>query len=261
MKKIAGIQRFLCCGIGILCFLYYVLCGFYGGFHISILWIWIAAGIVFLLAGTVGAASFKSRWARSCRKLLFCMASVLAALFFVLEAMVFSGMSSKGPENLDYVIILGAAVNGSKPSGALEKRIATAYEYLKENPGTRAVASGGQGAGEEISEAECIAGELIKRGISPERIYLEDRSATTAENMRFSYKIIGSPDKKVGIVTSDFHVYRSLCTARKAGFSQVYGIAAPYSEIMRLHYAVREFAAFIVDYYLGNVSFMTAPSN
>lgn len=261
MKKIVKIQRYLCLSMGILCFLYYLLCGFYGGFHISILWIWIAAGIGFLLAGTLGTAPFKNRWAKRCRKMVFCMTAVFAALFFIIEALVFSGMNSKGPEDLDYIIILGAAVNGTKPSGALEKRITAAYEYLKENQRTKAVASGGQGAGEEISEAECIAGELIKRGISPERIYLEKCSTTTAENIRFSYEIIGSPDKTVGIVTSDFHVYRSLCTARKAGFSQVYAIAAPYSKILRLHYGVREFATFMVDYYLGNVSIITAPSS
>ena len=42
--------------------------------------------------------------------------------------------------------VLGAQVKGTRPSLSLQYRIDSACEYLKENPGTRAVLSGGKGA-------------------------------------------------------------------------------------------------------------------
>ena len=47
-------------------------------------------------------------------------------------------------KNLDYIIVLGAHVDGTKPTLALLERIRRALEYLEENPRTRAVLSGGR---------------------------------------------------------------------------------------------------------------------
>ena len=58
----------------------------------------------------------------------------------------------KVPENLDYLIVLGAHVNGTRLSRALRFRVEKAEEYLRENPRTLAVLSGGRGVDEKISE-------------------------------------------------------------------------------------------------------------
>lgn len=68
-------------------------------------------------------------------------------------------------ESLDYVIILGGGVVGEQPSPALEQRILTAYDYLKNHPETKVIATGGLGGG-RISEAACIARTLEGLGIA-----------------------------------------------------------------------------------------------
>lgn len=113
------------------------------------------------------------------------------------------------PENADYLIILGARVKGTVPSLALQYRIDHAAMYLKENPNTIAIASGGKGPGEDISEAESIKRELILQGIEESRIILEDKSTDTYENIRFSKKIIPEKAESGLIVTNDFHIYRA----------------------------------------------------
>lgn len=146
------------------------------------------------------------------------------------EGMILSAMSHQPEPDADYVIILGAKVNGTTPSLSLRYRIDRAAEYLKDNPESKAVVSGGQGADEDISEAEAMARSLEAQGIDSGRILLEDRSTSTEENLRFSMALIesdgGSADSAVAVVTSDFHVFRALRLAGKAGYRSVSGCAA-----------------------------------
>ena len=53
---------------------------------------------------------------------------------------------SKHP-NLEYIIVLGAHVEGTRLTKALLERTRRALEYLEENPDTKAVLSGGRGEG------------------------------------------------------------------------------------------------------------------
>ena len=102
---------------------------------------------------------------------------------------------SKGTAGLDYLIVLGAGVYGEEPSPALRSRTETAIRYLEENPGAKAVLSGGQGPGEAITEAECMARLMEAEGIAPYRLVKEEHSTTTAENIKNSYELIGGTDK------------------------------------------------------------------
>ena len=116
-----------------------------------------------------------------------------------------------------------------------------------------AILSGGQGSGENISEAECMRRALASYGLSEDRMLLETKSTTTAENMQFSYELYGDPDASVGIVSSNFHLYRSIRLAKKCGWTRVYGIPAPFRGIMLPHYIAREFLTITVDTLRGNM--------
>lgn len=117
----------------------------------------------------------------------------------------------------DYLIILGARVKGTEPSLALQYRIDTAAEYLKKNPETIAIASGGQGPGEDISEAAAIKNSLLEAGIQAERILLEDKSTDTVENIKFSKKLLSNDFETGLLVTNDFHMYRAKSIAKDNG--------------------------------------------
>jgi uncharacterized SAM-binding protein YcdF (DUF218 family) len=70
-----------------------------------------------------------------------------------------------------------------------------------------------------MPEAAAMAAYLREKGIPEDRIIMEDRSATTMENLQFSKKIID--ERKGGrytaLVTSNYHVYRALRYCRKIG--------------------------------------------
>lgn len=151
-------------------------------------------------------------------------------------------------KNADYLIVLGARVKGTEPSLTLASRIDAASVYLKKNPSTIAIASGGQGPGEDISEAECIKRELQKLGINESRIVLEGKSTDTYENIHFSKKLIPKSAKDGVVVTNDFHLYRALSLAADANL-KVQGLPADTPLIAVPKSYIREYLA-ITKYYL-----------
>lgn len=178
-------------------------------------------------------------------------------LFLAVEAMIVGSMFQKPEPGLDYVVVLGAQVKGSSPSQSLLYRIREAAEYLKENPETKAILSGGKGTGEKIPEAQCMRQELEKMGISRERLIEENQSTSTKENIVYSYKLILTDKEKdrikVGIVTNDFHIYRGTAIAKKKMDGQIYGIPAKSNRFLQLNYMVREFLGIVKDKIRGNL--------
>jgi uncharacterized SAM-binding protein YcdF (DUF218 family) len=158
----------------------------------------------------------------------------------------YSNMSA--PKNADYLIVLGARVKGTVPSLAFASRINAAADYLKKNSDTIVIASGGQGPGEDISEAESIKRELVKNGINENRIILEAQSTDTYENVNFSKKLIPEGEKFGLVVTNKFHLYRAVAIARDTGLD-VQGLPAETPWIAVLKSYTREYLA-ITKYYL-----------
>ena len=106
---------------------------------------------------------------------------------------------------------MGCKVYGERASLSLLERLEAAYDYLEENPEADCVVSGGQGPDEVISEAECMYRWLVEKGIDPSRIYKEDKSTSTEENIAFSKDIIEENGlfQKVVVITSEYHTYRA----------------------------------------------------
>lgn len=147
----------------------------------------------------------------------------------------------------DYIVVLGAGVRGTVPSLSLQERIHAAYDYLSAHPHTVAVLSGGQGPGEEITEAACMYRELTRMGIAGDRLLTEEKSTSTMENLTFCLELLesetGSRPGRIGIVSSEYHLFRARQFAKSLGLTSV-GIPAKTSWFaLRLNYYLREIAA------------------
>ena len=147
----------------------------------------------------------------------------------------------------DHIIVLGAGVRGTVPSLSLQERINAAYDYLTANPESIAVLSGGQGPGEDITEAACMYRELTKMGIDGSRLLLEETSASTMENLTNSLQILesqtGSRSKRIGIVSSEYHLFRATLFGKQLNL-EAFGIPARTSWFaLRLNYYLREIVA------------------
>ncbi len=121
------------------------------------------------------------------------------------------------PKEATTVVVLGCKVNPSGPSIMLTSRLEAAYDFLSENKDAVCILSGGKGEDEPLSEARAMYDWLTKKGIDKNRLYIEDKSTSTRENLAFSEEIIkeNSLPEKITIITNEFHQYRASEIAQK----------------------------------------------
>ncbi len=128
-------------------------------------------------------------------------------------------MSESEQEFTETVIVLGCKANNGHPSLMLKARLDKAAEYLTENPKAVCILTGGQGADEIEPEAVSMERYLLTKGIDKDRIYREESSRNTEENLLFSKSIIDEQNlpRKVIIISEAYHVYRGARNAEKLG--------------------------------------------
>lgn len=145
--------------------------------------------------------------------------AVTGVFLSILTSVCIFGAAVRRPPEQATGVVLGCQVKGTRPSLSLQKRLDRAYEWLNENPGASCVLSGGQGPDEEITEALCMYRYLTTRGVDASRLYMEDRSSSTAENIAFSIEVIrdaGLPEG-LAVITDGYHEYRALHLADRMG--------------------------------------------
>ena len=161
------------------------------------------------------------------------------------------GLEPKANGSNDYAIILGAKVNGEIPSLSLQYRLDAALDYAKQYPHVYLILSGGQGAGEHISEAEAMKRFLVVNGIQEERLLLENMSTSTYENLLYSIEMIPKSVEQITIISSDYHLARAQIIARSLGL-QTDVVAAKTPKIVELKLRTRERLALIKTVIVGN---------
>ena len=188
------------------------------------------------------------RLSKTWRSVLAALLVLGAAVFAVFEAPVISNAKTDADPQSDYLIVLGAGVNGSAPSLSMVNRLEAALDYLEAYPDAVAIVSGGQGAGEDVTEASAMHDWLVAHGMPESRIVQEEQSTSTRENLENSFAIIrsrgGDPADGVAVVSSEYHLYRAKQMARALGAKPL-GVAAETTlPTMRANYFIREaFAA------------------
>lgn len=163
---------------------------------------------------------------------------------------------------MDYLVVLGCGIRkDGTPTPLLAGRVDKARTFdeacVREGaaPATF-VPSGGQGPDEVMSEAQCMGAYLERNGVSPERIVLEDRSATTRQNMTFSREVIerhagrDASELKVGFSTTNYHVFRGYVCAHQAGMV-VEGMGAKTKAYFWPNAFLREFIGLLAAQWRG----------
>lgn len=274
MVWIAGI-------LAVVCLVYYVVIIVYSGFSTSFAFIWLlASGFFFLVAAGARYAHLHPKklplWMPVSAATFF---GACVAVFVTVEVLVFMGVASADVPNLDYVIVLGAKVNEDEISNSLKKRLDKAIEYSQANPETMLILSGGQGPDEPMAEARAMYDYLLYNGVPAEQMAMETISTSTVENIAYSkvmideiqrvkrerqaremmpiapgpYVVAEDKPLQIGVLTSNFHVFRARMIAEKWGIPGIYGIASESDMLLFPHLCVRECAAILKDRLMGNM--------
>ncbi|MGN1421099.1 MAG: YdcF family protein [Eubacterium sp.] len=207
---------------------------------------------------SIGAAmlAFGLTWNKmtfSQQKLVaFAVAIVLVGLWSLTSLVLRDGKTDA--DNQKILVVLGCRVKGDVPSIALQKRVDSAYLYLLSNPQAKAILSGGQGRDEFISEAACMKQMLTNRGISPDRLFLEDKSVSTYENIKFSIKYIEDAGvKEIAIATSEYHQKRAKLICKRFGLT-AYSVSSKTDPLILPVFLLREFFALAKEYISGKAN-------
>lgn len=149
--------------------------------------------------------------------------------------------------DVEFVVVLGAQVQGDQPSRTLQERLDLAVSYLQRKPDACVVVSGGQVPDEAYTEAEVMYRYLEEQGINPERILLEKEATNTRENLQFSMDVAhaqGIDTHRVLLITSEFHMPRAKYIASTLGMDPLGLSSETTPKILLWNYYLREIFAF-----------------
>lgn len=180
------------------------------------------------------------------RTALCAVAGLIGALvlLFVGLSVCMIAAYKKEPDKEATLIVLGASLREDQPSELLRGRLEAAYAYLIAYPQAKCIVSGGQGHDEICTEASVMQAYLVEKGIDPARIYAEETSTSTFENIRHSHELIEQHglSTEVAVVTQEFHQFRAQQFVKKAGLT-VSGAVTAYTPWHLLpSYWIRDFA-------------------
>lgn len=201
------------------------------------------------ISGSIGSWFWERTWGRIIAVVIAVMLAAGIILGMVISGFMLKEMNDKPKDENTTLVVLGCQMKDSGPSLMLRRRLDAAYDYLIEHENVKVIVSGGKGADEPVSEASGMSDYLMARGISPDRIYVEDKSKNTEENIAFSKAIIERENLcgDITIVTDGYHQLRADIFAKRQGIRS-YNISAPTSLWLVPTYWIREW--FGVVYYL-----------
>lgn len=239
------VMAVLCIGYGVLLFSQ--------NYGTSFFMVWLALGGFFVILAFAIKKELWKKLPKLFRRVITVLICVGMCFFICVEGLIATKLGSEGEANLDYIIVLGALVREEGPSTILKERLDAAIDYLEENPDTLCIVSGGQGFNEPYSEAFGMKKYLVEKGVDESRIILEDESLNTIQNIQNSMKLMDDKDSAVGVVTSNFHVYRAIGIAKKQGLTNVSGIAGDVIPLYLPTNMFREFFGVVKDKIKGNM--------
>jgi uncharacterized SAM-binding protein YcdF (DUF218 family) len=186
--------------------------------------------------GLLGAILLATRFASLGRKLLIASVALLAIcgfsplgklLLYPLESRFPSWDAAQGAP--DGIIVLGGSIDpdlslthGATVVRSAADRIIAAAALALRYPNARVIFSGGNPnlVSNDAREADFAGAIFESLGTSKARLIMERRSRNTQENAEFS-KALASPKRgeRWLLVTSAFHMPRSIGVFRRAGFN------------------------------------------
>lgn len=115
-----------------------------------------------------------------------------------------------GEKKADAGVILGAAVwGGNRPSPVLRERINKGFEIYDRKNVRMLVLTGG-GSPNEMTEGDVAKNELVKYGVDPKNLIVENASNSTMEQLQYVRDLLFMDRKwkKIILISDNYHLFR-----------------------------------------------------
>jgi uncharacterized SAM-binding protein YcdF (DUF218 family) len=204
----------------------------------KIFWMFASPINLLLLAALVGVLLCFGRHARFGRGLALAAILILAAVATLpIGVLLIAPLEDRFPlpppdlPSQEGIIVLGGAINYPVSQARQQtifdeggERVTEAVVLAKRYPQARVVYTSGSSSFDGAISTEALQARKLmsQMGIAPERVTIEDKSRNTEENARFTAAIVHpQPSQRWIVVTSAFHMPRSMGVFEKAGFNPI----------------------------------------
>jgi len=182
----------------------------------------------------------------SCAMVFYTVTLIALVAYIHLSPSAQPGVQADGTENV--YIVFGAKVKPDGPAKTLASRLDAAVAAMEEDSRAVCIVSGGQGPDEPFTEASCMRDYMAARGISPDRIFLEEKATDTRENIAYSLRLIdelGLSDRQIICISSETHIPRIRLLCSRAGIDALYIKAETPMKVFLFTTWVREYLSYV----------------
>ncbi len=182
----------------------------------------------------------------SCAMVFYAVTFAILVGYIYLSPIAQPSVETDGSENV--YIVFGAKVNVDGPEKTLASRLDVAVDVMLKDRGAVCIVSGGQGPDEPFTEASCMRDYMVERGVSPERIFLEEKASNTKKNILYSVDLIeqlGFTDRQIICISSETHVPRIRLMCSRADVDSLYIKTETPSKISLFTTLVREYLSYV----------------
>lgn len=145
-------------------------------------------------------------------KVLLALILIAALVFAGLEVYIAVHSRTHLAGQPQTMVIFGCQMKKDGPSVLLRDRLDTALTYLEDHPDMTVIVTGGKGDDEHQSEAQGMFDYLTAHGVDESRIYKEDRSRNTWQNVNYTLDLMENEGMEltqdVVLVSNGFHLSR-----------------------------------------------------
>lgn len=143
-------------------------------------------------------------------------------------------------QDIDCILVFGAAIWGDQPSPMLEDRLLQACDLYKKGVAKKIIMSGDHGQ-MNYDEVTVMKRFAIEQGIPSEDIFMDHAGFSSYETVYRAKEIFGV--NKVVLVTQEYHLYRCLYIANKFGLEAVGVNSDPRQYVGAIYRETREILA------------------
>lgn len=156
---------------------------------------------------------------------------LICAVHLCLMTLIASFDPKDSAKEVDYVLVLGLALENGRASGDLIRRVEQAIRIQSEYPEAEFIFSGGTHDDLVQTEAVIMVMHFVDMGGDPDHAHEESKSQDTIQNFKNIGEMTGM-NIPVAVVTSDYHMFRTAGIMKKQGWTFVRYVSAPSDRIL-----------------------------